>query len=49
MKKTRKKDPQKRTYQKPIIKSEKEPLEPTMNCPTTNVKWCGVPYSPKKG
>jgi len=39
----------KRLYQKPTIRSEQEPLEPTMNCPTTNVKYCGISYSPKKG
>jgi len=39
----------KAAYQKPKVKSEKEKPEASFNCPTTNVKYCGRPYSPKKG
>jgi len=41
--------PKKKAYQQPMVKSEKMLREPVLNCPSTNVKYCGVPYSPKKG
>ena len=36
-------------YEKPLIRSEKEARELSFNCPTTSVKYCGSPFSPKKG
>jgi hypothetical protein len=36
-------------YEKPLVRPEKEAKELSLNCPTTNVKYCGTPYSPKKG
>lgn len=39
----------KEAYQKPVVKSEKEANELSMNCPSTSVKHCGVPFTPKKG
>jgi len=36
-------------YEKPRIRSEKEARELSFNCPTTSIKYCGTPYSPKKG
>jgi len=39
----------KKAYQKPVVKSEKEANELSMNCPSTNVRHCGVPFTPKKG
>ena len=44
-----KKAKEKKKYVKPIVRSEKEANEISLNCPTTNVKYCGTPYSPKKG
>lgn len=40
---------EKKRYEKPQIRSEKEAKELSFNCPTTSVKYCGVPFSPKKG
>jgi len=40
---------EKKRYEKPLIRSEKEAKEFSLNCPTTNVKYCGIPFSPKKG
>jgi hypothetical protein len=40
---------EKKGYEKPLIRSEKETKELSFNCPTTSVKYCGTPYSPKKG
>lgn len=45
----KRKNQTKRSYQKPVIKSEKEHQEVALNCPTTNTRYCGYPYSPKKG
>ena len=39
----------KKDYQKPVVESEKCQGESALNCPTTNVKYCGTSYSPKKG
>jgi len=39
----------KKPYQRPRIESEKGKPEASFNCPTTNVKYCGSAYSPKKG
>lgn len=39
----------KKPYKKPKVKTEKEKPEASLNCPTTNVKYCGGAYSPKKG
>ena len=36
-------------YEKPLIRSEKEAKERSFNCPSTSVKYCGIPFSPKKG
>jgi len=36
-------------YEKPLIRTEKEVKELSFNCPTTSVKYCGIPFSPKKG
>ena len=36
-------------YEEPIVESEKEQKELAMGCPTTSVKYCGLPFSPKKG
>ena len=41
--------PQKKGYEKPQIRSEKEAKELSLNCPTTSIKYCGIPFSPKKG
>jgi len=40
---------ERKRYEKPRIRSEKEARELSFNCPTTSVKYCGSPYSPKKG
>lgn len=40
---------EKRPYEKPTMRTEKEANELSMNCPSTNVKHCGVPFTPKKG
>jgi hypothetical protein len=40
---------ERKRYEKPLIRSDKEVKEFALNCPTTNVKYCGSPYSPKKG
>ena len=39
----------KQPYEKPIVKGEKETQELAMACPTTSIKYCGIPFSPKKG
>ena len=39
----------KKGYEKPRIRSEREANELSFNCPTTSRKYCGIPYSPKKG
>ncbi len=38
-----------KNYERPLVRFEKEANELSMNCPSTNVKYCGVPFSPKKG
>jgi hypothetical protein len=38
-----------KVYSKPEIKSEAELPELPMNCMSTNKKYCGTPYTPKKG
>jgi len=38
-----------RKWKKPEIKFELIGREAVMNCPSTSVKYCGVPFSPKKG
>jgi hypothetical protein len=43
------KESERKKYEKPQVKSEKEAKEFSLNCPTTNVRHCGTPYSPKKG
>jgi len=40
---------ERKRYEKPRIRSEKEARELSFNCPTTSVKYCGIPFSPKKG
>jgi len=40
---------ERKRYEKPLIRSEKEVKELSFNCPTTSVKYCGIPFSPKKG
>jgi len=40
---------EKKEYEKPRIRSEREANELSFNCPTTSRKYCGIPYSPKKG
>ncbi len=40
---------EKKKYKKPEIRSEKEARELSFNCPTTSIKYCGIPFSPKKG
>lgn len=40
---------ERKRYEKPQIRSEKETKELSFNCPTTSIKYCGIPYSPKKG
>lgn len=40
---------EKKRYKKPAVKSEKELRELALNCPTTSRKYCGTPFSPKKG
>ena len=41
---------EKKRYEKPLIRSEKEAKELSFNCPTTNPRYCpGGQYSPKKG
>ncbi|MEM4204191.1 MAG: hypothetical protein QXS54_08995 [Candidatus Methanomethylicaceae archaeon] len=40
---------ERKRYERPRIRSEKEAKELSLNCPTTSVKYCGVPFSPKKG
>lgn len=40
---------ERKRYEKPRIRSEKEAKELSFSCPTTSVKYCGVPFSPKKG
>lgn len=40
---------EKKKYEKPLVRSEKEAKELSFNCPTTSVKYCGTPFSPKKG
>lgn len=44
-----KKETKKKSYQSPSIRSEKEVGEPKFSCPTTSKKYCGTPFSPKKG
>jgi hypothetical protein len=39
----------KQLYEKPEVRSEKQPKDMPFNCPTTNPKFCGSAYSPKKG
>ncbi len=39
----------KKPYEKPVVRSEKEANELSMSCPSTSVKHCGVPFTPKKG
>jgi len=39
----------KKPYEKPKVRSDKEIKDLAFNCPTTNPKYCGTPYSPKKG
>lgn len=46
---TKKKIAAKKAYQKPVVQSERETRGLAMNCPSTNTKWCGRAYSPKKG
>lgn len=40
---------ERKRYEKPQIRSEKEARDLSFNCPTTSVKYCGLPFSPKKG
>jgi len=40
---------EKKKYQKPRIRAEKEARERSLNCPTTSRRYCGSPFSPKKG
>lgn len=40
---------ERKRYERPLIRSEKEAKELSFNCPTTSVKYCGMPFSPKKG
>lgn len=40
---------ERKRYEKPLIKTEKEAKELSFNCPTTSRKYCGTPFSPKKG
>jgi len=40
---------ERKRYEKPQIRSEKEVKELSFNCPTTSIRYCGIPYSPKKG
>lgn len=40
---------ERKRYEKPLVKSEEEARELSFNCPTTSVKYCGIPFSPKKG
>lgn len=40
---------ERKRYEKPHIRSEKEAKELSFNCPTTSRKYCGTPASPKKG
>jgi len=42
-------DVEKKFYKKPTIRSEKEMKELSLNCPTTSIKYCGRPFTPKKG
>ena len=40
---------ERKRYEGPLIKTEKEAKELSFNCPTTSRKYCGTPFSPKKG
>lgn len=39
----------KNPYKRPTVKSEKESTELSMSCPTTSIRYCGIPFTPKKG
>lgn len=39
----------KKQYEPPRTVSGAEPQERMGDCPTTSVKFCGQPFSPKKG